>query len=92
MKWQKGGAQETEKKKLDIDAIKCVKITNILAVSDADAAPSTVVPATTSNKPSQSQEAANASTRCGEGRKEGQQSQQQSEEETEEGETDVLKK
>lgn len=88
MKWQKGGAQETEKKKLDIDAIKCVKITNILAVSDAAAAPSTVVPA----KPSQSQEAANASTRCGEGRKEGQQSQQQSEEETEEGETDVLKK
>lgn len=88
MKWQKGGAQETEKKKLDIDAIKCVKITNILVVSDAAAAPSTVVPATTSNKPSQSQEAANASTRCGEGRKEGQQSQQQSEE----GETDVLKK
>lgn len=92
MKWQKGGAQETEKKKLDIDAIKCVKITNILAVSDAAAAPSTVVPATTSNKLSQSQEAANASTSCGEGRKEGQQSQQQSEEETEEGETDVLKK
>lgn len=62
----------------------------MLAVGTA-AAPSPAVSATTSNKPSESQEAAGSASR-GEAQEEGPQSQQESKEETPEGEITMVRK